>query len=283
MRVLLPTDFSENAWHAIQYAIYLFENIPCSFYILHAHQPAPSGLVSTINKERDTRFHQITQDEVEVKLQKTMAHLERINKVTNHSFEAILESDSLLNSIGRNIIDKDVDLLCMGTQGASGLKEVFLGSNTVSVLKHLNICPLLAVPGSFDFVSPSQIAFATDYIHLYQRVELEPMIGLAALWKATIRVIHMPGQASLTKENEELKNLLNRLLEDIPHSFDMLKYHPMIAFRVNEWVDENKADILAMINSQRGFFRRLLREPVIKKVAFKTHIPFLVLPEANNS
>ncbi|MGB5238272.1 MAG: universal stress protein [Flavobacteriaceae bacterium] len=283
MRVLLPTDFSENAWHAIQYAIYLFENIPCSFYILHAHQPAPSGLVSTINKERDTRFHQITQDEVEVKLQKIVGHLKSINKVTDHSFEAILESDSLLNTIGRNIIDKDIDFICMGTQGASGMKEIFMGSNTVSVLKSINFCPLLAIPGSFDFTKPSQIVFATDYKHLYQKVELEPMISLANIWNSTIRVIHMPGEAALTKENEEIKKLLARLLKGVSHSFEIIEYHPMIAYRINEWADENKSDLLVMINSQHGFFRRLLREPVIKKVAFKTHIPFLVLPEANNS
>lgn len=283
MRVLLPTDFSENSWHAIQYSIYFFERIPCSFSILHAHQAAPSGLVSTINKERDTRWHQITQDEAEQKLQKVVGHLKNINKVADHCFEAILESDSLLNAVGRNIIDRDIDFLCMGTQGATGLKEIFMGSNTVSVLKNINFCPLLAIPGSFDFTSPSQIAFATDYKHLYQKVELEPMISIASMWDATIRVIHMPAEETFSRENKEIRKLLNRLLKETSHSFEMLEYHPMVSFRINEWAEEHKADILTMINGQHGFFRRLLREPVIKKVAFTTHIPFLVLPEANDS
>ncbi len=283
MRVLLPTDFSKNAWHAIRYAVDLFENIPCSFYVLHAHQSAPSSLVSTINKERDTRLHQITQDEVSQKLHKIVAHLKSIDKTTAHSFKAILESDSLLNALGRHIIDQDIDFICMGTQGASGLKEIFMGSNTVSVIKNINFCPLLAIPGSFDFTKPSQIAFATDYKHLYQKVELEPMISLARMWDATISVIHMPGEETLEKEANELRNLLNRQLDGISHSFELLEYHPMVSFRINEWTDRHKTDLLAMINNQHGFFRRLLREPVIKKVAFTTHIPFLVLPEANNN
>jgi nucleotide-binding universal stress UspA family protein len=282
MRVLLPTDFSENSWHAIRYAVYLFDNITCEFYVLHAHQSAPSGLVSTINKERDTRWHQITQDEVAQKLYKMVSHLKTIDKTAGHSFEAILESDSLLNAIGRQIIDRDIDFICMGTQGASGLKEIFMGSNTVSVLKNINFCPLLAIPGSYDFTRLSQIAFATDYKHLYQKVELEPMISIATMWDAAIRVIHMQGEEGLAKESKEIQSLLRRLLEGVSHSFEVLDYHPMLSYRINEWNDGHKADLLSMINSRHGFFGRLLREPVIKKVAFTTHIPFLVLPEADN-
>lgn len=282
MRVLLPTDFSENSWHAIRYAVYLFDNITCEFYVLHAHQSAPSGLVSTINKERDTRWHQITQDEVAQKLYKMVSHLKTIDKTAGHSFEAILESDSLLNAIGRQIIDRDIDFICMGTQGASGLKEIFMGSNTVSVLKNINFCPLLAIPGSYDFTRLSQIAFATDYKHLYQKVELEPMISIATMWDVAIRVIHMQGEEGLAKESKEIQSLLRRLLEGVSHSFEVLDYHPMLSYRINEWNDGHKADLLSMINSRHGFFGRLLREPVIKKVAFTTHIPFLVLPEADN-
>ena len=125
MKLLLPTDFSENAWHAINYAVFLFENTACTFYVLHAHQASPSGLVSTINKERDTRLHEITLDESREKLYKIVGQLKKINKVKDHSFEAVLESEALLNAVGRNVIDLDIDYICMGTQGASGFKEIF--------------------------------------------------------------------------------------------------------------------------------------------------------------
>lgn len=280
MRVLLPTDFSENAWHAINYATFLFENTPCTYYVMHAHQVSPSGLISTINKEHDTRLHEITQDEALLKLHKTVDHLKKINKVSEHFFEAVLESDSLLNAVGRNVVDKDVDFICMGTQGASGIKEIFLGSNTVNLIKNINFCPLLAVPQSYRFERPAEIVFATDYRHLYQKNELVPLIEIAVLWKATIRIVHMRDEDVLDKEQQQLQKLLGRILKKVPYSIEEMEYHPTIAYRINEWVDRNKVQIIAMINSSHGFFRRLLREPVIKKIAFKTHVPFLVLPEA---
>ncbi len=280
MRVLLPTDFSENAWHAINYAVYLLENTACTFYVLHAHQASPSALVSTINKERDTRLHEITLDEAREKLHKIVRQLKKINKVKDHSFEAVLESESLLNAVGRNVIDKDIDYICMGTQGASGLKEIFLGSNTVKVIKHINFCPVIAVPENYRFNRPEAIAFATDFKHLYQKNELEPLLDIVGLWKSTLRVIHVKAEEALSDLQIELKTLLSRFLEDISFTMDELAYHPNINLRINEWAESNQCGMLAMINSHHEFLGRILREPVVRKVAFRTHIPFLVLPEA---
>ena len=280
MRVLLPTDFSENAWHAINYAVYLLENKACTFYVLHAHQASPSGLVSTINKERDTRLFEITLDEAQQKLNKVVGQLRKINKVKDHTFEAVLESEALLNAVGRNVIDRDVDYICMGTQGATGLKEIFLGSNTVKVIKHINFCPVIAVPETYLFSRPETIAFATDYKHLYQKNELEPLMDIVKIWNSTLRVIHVKAEEALSEVQQELKALLGRFMEDVSFSMEELTYHPNINLRINEWAESNNCGILAMINSSHEFFGRILREPVVRKIAFRTHIPFLVLPEA---
>ncbi|HAT67935.1 MAG TPA: universal stress protein, partial [Flavobacteriaceae bacterium] len=39
-KVLIPTDFSRNAWDAIAYAVDLFKNEPCEFYILNVYSLA---------------------------------------------------------------------------------------------------------------------------------------------------------------------------------------------------------------------------------------------------
>ncbi len=277
-RILLPTDFSKNAWHAIQYALYLFERVPCKFYILHAHQVSPSGLISTINKERDTRLFEITAEEATRKLKKIVDRLIRINKIPGHEFEGIMEHDVLLNAIGRNIIDKDVDYLFMGTQGASGLKEVFLGSNTVNVIKHIHHCPVMAVPNTFEYGRQKKILFATDYRHLFQRAELEPLIAIAEITGSTIHVVHINEEEKMDKEQEQLKALLKGFLKKVDHQFEDLDYHPTLSARLTKWAEDSHTGIIAMINSRHGFFSRLVREPVVKKIAFRTHVPFLVLP-----
>ena len=279
MRIVLPTDFSKNAWHAIKYATFLFEQSPCTFIIIHSHQVSPSGLISTINKERDTRLHEITIQEAKRKVNKIVNHLNRINKVRDHQFEGEVVDDSLLNAIGRIVIDKDADFIIMGTQGASGLSEIFMGSNTVSVIKHINFCPIIAVPNSYDFNTFNEILFASNFKHLYQRVELQPLLDLAQLRKATINVVHISEEEELGEDQLQLKKLLQNLLGEKNCVFEEFDYHPNIALKINDLTEKKKAGLIAMINSQYGFFQRLTHEPVVKKVAFRTKIPFLVLPE----
>ena len=278
MRILLPTDFSKNAWHAIQYALYLFESIPCQFYVLHAHQAAPSGLVSTINKERDTRLFEITLAEVREKLNKIISRLLTINKVPGHTFEGLLESDTLMNAIGRNVVDLDIDFVFMGTQGASGLKEVFLGSNTVKVFKNIDNCPVMAVPEAFEFGRYTEVLFATDYKHHYKKAELQPLLDLVQISGALLRVVHINVEETLDTEQNELRKLLQGMLSGVEHRFEDIGYYPNVASRIQQWSEETHTGMLAMINSQHGFFSRLVREPVVKRIAFHTEVPFLVLP-----
>ena len=39
-RIILPTDFSQNAYNAICYAIRLFKEVECTFYLVHTYTPA---------------------------------------------------------------------------------------------------------------------------------------------------------------------------------------------------------------------------------------------------
>ena len=279
MRILLPTDFSKNAWHAVQYALYLFESIECKFYVIHAHQVRPSGLVSTINKERDTRLFEITLLEAQEKLNKLVNHLKAINKIPGHRFEGILETDSLLNAIGRNIIDEDIDYVFMGTQGASGMKEVFLGSNTVRLIKNIENCPVMVVPEDFEFGLYKKILFATDFKHHYKKVEIQPLLDIAKIMQAAVVIIHIAMEQALDEEQQQLRKLLGELLKGIDLRFEDIAYYPDIASRIQEWSRESHMGMIAMINSRHGFFSTLIREPVVKRIAFHTEVPFLVLPE----
>jgi len=61
--ILLPTDFSDNAQRAIDYAVYLLENAACTFYLLNAYYIAPSAPSdSGLNLEELQRKLEATKD-----------------------------------------------------------------------------------------------------------------------------------------------------------------------------------------------------------------------------
>jgi nucleotide-binding universal stress UspA family protein len=208
------------------------------------------------------------------------ASLEAKNKNPKHAIETIINTDSLLNAIGKNVINKDIDYIFMGTKGASGVKSVFMGSNTVSVIKNIDFCPLIAVPEEYTFSVPVEILFSTDFRHEYSKIELEPLITLTKLWNSKIVVVHFGLTDALDEPQQKAKEVLKNRLMDLSHSMAQGYADISVADAINEYVVKHRAiGMIAMMNRKHGFFEKLTREPIIKRVAFSSGIPLFIYPK----
>jgi hypothetical protein len=124
--------------------------------------------------------------------------LEAVNENPLHSFEGLSIADNLVNAIGRIAIDKNIYYIFMGTKGSSAVKEIFMGSSTIQVLKRINFCPIMAVPDNYDFDLPDSIGFVTNFEHPYSKIELIPLIDMAKLWNSEITIIHVKSAKSMS-------------------------------------------------------------------------------------
>ncbi|MGB5818975.1 MAG: universal stress protein [Saonia sp.] len=265
-KILLTTDFSDNARNAIHYALSLFEKEASTFYILHAYQMGPSGVGSRADSEQ--------------KLEMLMAQLEAIKKNPEHTFETTFIMDGLLSAVGRTIIDKDIDYVFMGTKGSSQIKEIFMGSSTVSIIKNVNSCPIIAVPMTYKIRPLKEIVLVTDFKHFYEKAELMPLLEIVKLSKSMLLVAHINEENELTANQKNGRKLLKNKLEGISHWFHDVEMFSSVSYVAYTLVKENtNIGMIAMLKRRHGFFAKLVREPVIKKIAFKTEVPFLVLPE----
>lgn len=278
-RVLLPTDFSENALNAIKYALYLFEKEDCVFYLLNAYQVSPSPLSSKINEERHTRLFKIIEEEAFYKMKKLRTGLENKNLSSNHRIKTLCKPGDLVQTIFHLTIDKKIDYIFMGTKGSTGAKEIFMGSSTVAVIKNIDYCSVVAVPDKYVYDLPDEILFATDFKRYFERVEIKPLKDIALLWNTTIRILHL-NMGILNTLQKKNKHILEQLLVGIPFiEEEVLNHKGSIAKAIMKHAHQKFIGMVAMVNNKHSFIEKLLREAVIKKVAFKTDVPFLVLPE----
>ena len=277
--ILLPTDFSANARNAMNYAMFLFKKVECTFYILNAFEAGASGLGSTMGKAKDTRLFRALKEESERNIERITRELKAKNENQLHSFQGLSIADSLVNAIGRTSINKNIYYIFMGTKGSSAVKEVFMGSNTIKVLQHIDFCPIVAVPGNFDFDLPDKIAFATNFEHTYTKVELIPLIEMAKLWDSEISIVHVDRGKGLSAEQESSKKLLTKRLKGLKHTFVKVSGHSKISEAIMVFAAQNDdIGMIAMINYWHSFFEKLTKEHVIKRVAFHTEVPFLIFP-----
>lgn len=167
----------------------------------------------------------------------------------------------------------------MGTKGASGLKEVFMGSNTYKIINEIDFCPIIAVPDEYTIKdSINTIVLATGYEHLFETYELHPLLKLAKLFDAEIWVTHAGNPNELTPQQLASKKVMEKKLKSVKHKFVEVEKGSSIHSAIQKTVEENKdVDMVAMINYGHGFFEKLTHEAVLKKVSFNTQVPFLVM------
>ncbi len=151
-KVLIPTDFSDNAWDALIYAIRLYDDIPCHFYILNTYQVGPSRVSNVKNQVRNTQIFRLLKEESENELEKIDTYLKDNLLNKKHKYETLSISGSLITSIKRIVFNDNIDMIVMGTSGASGAKEIFMGSNTIKAIKNIDLCPIISVPEKYQWI-----------------------------------------------------------------------------------------------------------------------------------
>ncbi len=161
-KILLPTDFSDNSWNAIKYALQLYKNEKCTFTLLHTYTPVVYQVEFMQSSSPQFQVMQAVKETSKRKLDALLEKIETEFSNPNHLFVKLLSFNTLSAEIDELCSANTVDLIIMGTKGASGIKEVLFGSNTVHVFKNAK-CPVLAIPSDFSFEKPHELLFPSDY------------------------------------------------------------------------------------------------------------------------
>ncbi|WP_298317455.1 universal stress protein [uncultured Aquimarina sp.] len=280
-RILVPTDFSDNAYGALFYATRLFQNHECQFYILNAfevHTPVLTGRIDT--NKGDLLYRKLSAESKDG-LTQTFHSIIRDTDDLNHTFETISVSKDLTETINKTIKKKHIDLVVMGTKGASGATALFMGSNTVKVVQKIYNCPVLVVPDEYDFQKPTEIAFPTDFKRFYIAEELKPLIDIASLFGSNIRIFHIHEEEKLDDIQQHNYNSLKNHLTNFTNSIHWISKEGQKARLINDFIDELDIDLLVMVNYRHSLMENITHEPIIKKIGFHPSVPFLVIPDAS--
>ncbi|WP_027136756.1 universal stress protein [Gaetbulibacter saemankumensis] len=277
-KILIPTDFSDNAWNAVVYALKLFADEPCTFYLLNAVNIKYTAFANFSNKLLKTMCDAEMKTLVELK---QLAESSDAN--ANHEFKIIQSTENLNSAINMVVRDKAINLIIMGTKGHTGTKEFFFGSNTVQLINHIKDCPILVIPEEFEFVKPTQIAFPTHFNRSYSKEELMPLMRATELFNSKIRIVHINEEEQLTTLQEEHMKELDSILLDYDHSFHWMPNYANKSAEINDFIQELNIDMLAMINYKHSFIENILREPVVNKIGFHPIVPFLVIPKKHTA
>jgi nucleotide-binding universal stress UspA family protein len=279
MNILLPTDFSENSWNAITYATRFFENTICNFYLLHVNrlENVVVGAENYMPTQEVIKDAYIKPSKQKLRqLLKKISH--NVSPNTKHKFYTLSDYSFFLESIRKNVDEKNIDFIVMGTKGASGLKEYIIGSNAGDVITKVK-CTTLIVPENATYSKINEIAFPTDYNLAYDIKILQPFTNILTTLKANLRIIHI-NKANKLLNTEQLSNkdLLNDYFEDFNPSFHILS-NKKVEDAIQCFVESRDVDVIVMVAKNLNYFQNILFHSKVEKITYHTHIPFLVLHE----
>ncbi len=277
-RILIPTDFSSNAWNAILYGLELFKGQECVIYLSHVQvRPVFTAAESTVTSNSLELRDQILRDRKR-NLEDLVLRIRDKGLEGKHTFATLASSDFFVDSIKSQVEDYKIDLIIMGTRGASGLKKITLGSNTGNVITKVK-CPVLVVPEDAVYEKLNEIVFPTDYQINYDLGVLEVMVGLIRKYQSNLRILHIATRSrELTAEQEKNKDLLHEYLNGAPHSFHTLR-GTSIETSLQCFIESRDIQMVVMVAKNLNFLQRILFRPIVEKFSYHTEIPFLVLHE----
>jgi nucleotide-binding universal stress UspA family protein len=275
-KILAPTDFSENATNAIKYAIKLFEKETCVFYLLNTFTPAAYNVGAMVDSYSALRLQEIVKDNSEKNLEMLEDSLKEQFNNPNHSFVRIASFNLLILEITDVVTREGIDLIVMGTKGATGAKEVFLGTHTTYTIKKVK-CPVIAVPSGFVFDPPKEILFPTDYRLSKTNKYLSLIKGICEKHVSRLNILNAYHGEPLSKDQNNIKDFLDKYFEGNSHLFHIAEDTDLIG-AIDNFQVKHKINFLIMIHNRHSFFENMLFRPLINQIAYHTNIPFLVIP-----
>ncbi|WP_298317449.1 universal stress protein [uncultured Aquimarina sp.] len=275
-RILLPTDFSDNAFNAIRYAMQFFKNEECTFYLLHTFTPVSYNVGYLIENPVPYGIEDIVMMNSKRDIESTEEKIKNEFNNPKHSFVRISAFNMLINEIKDTVDRYNIDLIVMGTKGATGAKEIFIGTHTMYTIKKAK-CPVLAIPSDFEYEEPKEILFPTDYYLSTSNKYLPLIKDICTRHTSRLHMLNAYYGIPLDQNQKEIKDFMDTYFEKNAHIFHIADGMDVIE-AVEDFQKMNIINLLVMVHNKHSFFENLLFKPVINQVAYHTNIPFLVIP-----
>ena len=278
--VLVPTDFSECATYASDLAIELAGKMGACVHFFHRAHIHPLWKMLSPEQRKDYPESQEKIREVEKKFR----DLKQNYPLAGFPIKTSYDSGDIVTNLYKIQQAEDVPLIIMGSNGASGLKEVLFGSMAQKVVKYLP-CPILVVKHPVEGVRRElkHIVFASDFQDSARR-PFQLLLDIAQHFGSHIHLLHIdrnePGKApdaAILNRMEEFEKICYKLPCTIHERGDL-----GIEEGIQHFCQDIHADMIALSHYGKSPLQRILQGSVTESLVKHLEIPVLALNTLQN-
>ena len=267
MTILVPTDFSKLSKVAVLYAWQIAKKLKADIILLAVINAASSSRALPKWKRLEEEMVVMAKNDAEQLISEIKKEIKGKIEI---SYRYIL-GFPVEDMIETFVTDNGVDMIVMGTKGATGLKKVVMGSNAAAVIDNSSV-PVIAIPENAEFKTISKIAYASDLFNLHE--EIKTVALFARLFDATVQVLHILPADSAKKVDKTMETDLIKISK-----YQKIAYHVLrndsIVDALNTYIIDEQVDMLAMFTHKLDFYEKLFGKSVTRQLTFHAQVPLI--------
>jgi nucleotide-binding universal stress UspA family protein len=270
--ILVPFDFSHNSRNALEYAAQLAKRCDGFLTVFHAYDRSEvlegvkvATTVSAMNDTKDKLMKRFGLDAEKVK--------------------PVVAQGEFIEEVLEYIKAENVDMIAMGTRGSSGLRELLVGSYTVSLMQQVKGIPMLVIPEKAEFKQLRHILLCSDFREIADDNALDLVKDIAMLFEADVRLAHVEkGNGNPTYgEVLEKRREMYVFEPDVDCTYKRIIASDLLS-GIKYYMDKKgDNDLVAMVYREHSFIETVFGLNHTHEMAYHTEVPLLVLPEGKDN
>lgn len=268
--IMVATDYSATATNALHYGA----SIACEFN-------AELILFNVYNVSIHVRNALVTPEAVDHLVKNNDERLKAIAEETAKQYQIkvsqVIKTEDTVEEMENYLSKQPVDLIVMGME--SNLAEYKLFGNTTTAAIRRIKYPLLVVPNDISFEGIKRILYACEYTYLSKDNHLNVLKEIARKFHAELEVLHVEAEI---REQTAIKfgkqiHAVDAILQDTDHTYNFVE-NLNVGEGIMQEVQAWRADLLVMVPHKTHLLEFLLTGSDTRKMALRTRVPLLVLP-----
>jgi nucleotide-binding universal stress UspA family protein len=272
--ILFPTDFSENALHASEYAGMLADKFEANVVLLNIYSlpiiteyQIPYN-IDDFTMEMKAISENNLNDFTNKFIKKTGLSKERISYKIEYGFVTDVILDTAKN-IG-------ADMIVMGTKGASNVLDKWIGTNSQTVMKQAE-CPVWIIPEKAPVNYPEKFLYAAD-LQEDEVKATQKLMEFVKPFEANCKIVHIDDNFTInpTEEVEIKFNELKEEFKDDDNVFVRKIKRDDVVEGLETYIQSYKPDVLALAVHDKSFLSKIFEQSVTNHFVYHADLPMLI-------
>lgn len=267
-KFLVPIDFSDTSLNAAKYAVALTKNNADAEIILY-HVYSRISFATLTSKDEGSR-QKVSESELN-------GIREKISD-GNNNISCVAEEGSFVEDMSDFTMGNFIDMVIMGITGSSKITQVFMGTNTLNVIRNIN-CPVMIVPPDAKFTGLNKVVFTSDFKDVARTTPFIILKKILDAFKPKLEILNVDSEhfVELTPEFKIERDAMEDKLGMYNPEFSFLRSYDFLE-GISSFVETRDIDAIITVPRKHSFLSQLFKTSHTKKLAYHSNVPIIAIP-----